>query len=29
MGKQDEMSGRCFADYLPMMRKLRADIGAP
>ena len=25
MGKQDEMSGRCFADYLPMMRKLRAE----
>ncbi len=28
MGKQDEMSGRCFADYLPMMRKLRADAAA-
>ena len=24
MGKRDEMSGRCFADYLPMMRKLFA-----
>lgn len=29
MGKQDEMSGRCFADYLPMMRKLRAATAAP
>ena len=28
MGKLDEMSGRCFADYLPMMRKLRADASA-
>jgi phosphonate degradation associated HDIG domain protein len=26
-GKQDEMSGRCFADYLPVMRKLLADVG--
>jgi phosphonate degradation associated HDIG domain protein len=29
MGKQDEMSGRCFADFLPMMRKLRAEAAAP
>ncbi len=29
MGKQDEISGRCFADFLPMMRKLRADAAAP
>lgn len=28
MGKQDEMSGRCFADFLPMMRKLRAGAAA-
>ena len=29
MGKQDEMSGRCFADFIPMMRKLRAEAAAP
>lgn len=29
MGKLDEMSGRCFADFLPMMRKLRAEAAAP